>query len=65
MDLVIKNGRVIDPARRIDTAADVVIRSGRIATIGKANVPDIPQFDARGLIVAPGFFDIHVHLREP
>jgi dihydroorotase len=65
MDLVIKNGRVVDPARRIDTVTDVVIRGGKIASIGKADVPNIPQFDATGLVVAPGFFDIHVHLREP
>jgi dihydroorotase len=65
MDLLIKNGRVVDPARKIDAVVDVVIRGGKIASIGKANVPDIPQFDATGLIVAPGFFDIHVHLREP
>ena len=65
MDLVIKNGRVVDPARGIDTVTDVVIRGGKIASLGKADVPNIPQFDATGLIVAPGFFDIHVHLREP
>jgi len=65
MDLLIKNGRVVDPARRIDAVVDVVIRGGKITSIGKANVADIPHFDATGLIVAPGFFDIHVHLREP
>ena len=37
----------------------------KIAAIGSATASDIPQFDAKGLIVAPGFFDIHVHLREP
>jgi len=65
MDLVIRNGRVIDPARKLDAVVDVVIRAGKVVSIGNAAVPDIPQFDARGLIVAPGFFDIHVHLREP
>lgn len=66
MDLVIKNGRVIDPARKIDSVVDIVVRGGKIVSIGKADSPqDIPQFDATGLIVAPGFFDIHVHLREP
>jgi len=65
MDLVIKNGRVVDPERKLDAVMDVVVRNGKIASIGKANVPDIPQFDAKGFIVAPGFFDIHVHLREP
>jgi dihydroorotase len=65
MDLVIRNGRVIDPARKLDAFVDVVIRAGKVVSIGSAQVPDIPQFDAKGMIVAPGFFDIHVHLREP
>ena len=65
MDLVVKNGRLVDPARKVDAVADIVIRSGRIQSIGSDNVSEIPVFDATGLIVAPGFFDIHVHLREP
>jgi len=67
MDLVIRNGRVIDPARKLDAVVDVLISAGKIATIGRnVQAPaDIPQFDAKDLIVAPGFFDIHVHLREP
>jgi dihydroorotase len=65
MDLLIKNGRVVDPARKLDTVTDVVIRNGKVATIGGGNVSDLPVFDATGLIVSPGFFDIHVHLREP
>jgi len=65
MDLIVKNGRVVDPARNLDKIADVVIRGGKIREIGSANGSDLPVFDADGLIVAPGFFDIHVHLREP
>src|SRR5262249_16430754 len=65
MDLVVKNGRVVDPARKIDTVTDIVIRDGKISSIGAATASGIPTFDATGLIVAPGFFDIHVHLREP
>lgn len=65
MDLLIKNGRVIDPERKIDRITDVVIREGKIRSIGPAGSVDIPVFDATGLVVAPGFFDIHVHLREP
>jgi dihydroorotase len=65
MDLLIKNGRVVDPARKLDTVTDIVIRNGMVATIGNGTVSDLPVFDATGLIVAPGFFDIHVHLREP
>src|SRR5205814_3206498 len=55
----------VDPARKIDTVTDIVIRGGKIRLIGASNLSDIPTFDATGLIVAPGFFDIHVHLREP
>jgi dihydroorotase len=65
MDLVVKNGRVVDPARHLDKVADLVIRDGKIQTIGSANGGNLPILDATGLIVAPGFFDIHVHLREP
>jgi dihydroorotase len=65
MDLLVKNGRVVDPARKIDTVTDVVIRDGKIGSLGATNISDIPVFDAGGLVVAPGFFDIHVHLREP
>jgi dihydroorotase len=65
MDLLVKNGRVVDPARKVDTVTDIVIRDGKIGSIGAANVSGIPVFDATGLVVAPGFFDIHVHLREP
>jgi dihydroorotase len=64
MDLLIRNGRVVDPARKLDTVMDVLIRDGKIRLNG--SVPgDVPIFDAAGLVVAPGFFDIHVHLREP
>jgi len=69
MDLLVKNGRVVDPARKIDSVLDVVIRDGKIralAASGSASfASDLPRLDAGGLIVAPGFFDIHVHLREP
>jgi dihydroorotase len=65
MDLLLKNGRLVDPARRLDRIADILIRGGRIRTIGDAGSPGVPLFNAEGLVVAPGFFDIHVHLREP
>src|SRR2546426_10360747 len=65
MDLVGKNGRLVDPARKVDAVVDIVIRSGKIQSIGKTDPSDIPALEAKGLIVAPGFFDIHVHLREP
>jgi dihydroorotase len=65
MDLLVKNGRALDPARKVDLTVDILIRDGKIRSIGKSLSADVPQFDATGLIVAPGFFDIHVHLREP
>jgi dihydroorotase len=65
MDLLVKNGRVIDSARNLDSTVDILIKDGKIRSIGKNLAGDAPTFDATGLIVAPGFFDIHVHLREP
>jgi dihydroorotase len=65
MNLVVKNGRIVDPSQNIDRVADILIRDGLIRSIGNGNFADLPLFDASGLIVAPGFFDIHVHLREP
>jgi dihydroorotase len=68
-DLLILNGRVVDPANSIDEARDVLIRDGRIAGIEKpgsfAQVRDAEIIDATGCVVAPGFVDVHVHLREP
>src|SRR5579864_8093547 len=66
MSIVIKNGRVIDPASQTDRVADVLIVDGRIAGVGSnLAAPNAEVFDATGMIVAPGFIDIHVHLREP
>ncbi len=64
--LLIKNGRVIDPASRHDAVADVWIEDGVIKGVGANLSPAGAEvFDATGLIVAPGFIDMHVHLREP
>jgi len=65
--LVIRNGRVIDPASGLDAIRDVYLEAGRVAAIGEnLDVPSTAEvFDASGLIVAPGFIDMHVHLREP
>jgi dihydroorotase len=67
--LLIKNGRVIDPARETDAALDVLLDGEKIkevAPAGKITAPqDVEVFDATGLIVAPGFIDLHAHLREP
>jgi dihydroorotase len=66
MPIVIKNGRVIDPASGTDRIADVLIVDGRIAGVApNLSSPRAEVFDATGLIVAPGFIDMHVHLREP
>jgi dihydroorotase len=67
--LLIKNGRVLDPASNTDALKDVLLKDGRIKEIapaGKLSVDSgVEAFDASGLIVAPGFIDMHVHLREP
>jgi dihydroorotase len=67
-NLLIKGGHVIDPAAKINAPMDVLLREGRVAEIappGKIRGTADEKFDARGLIVAPGFIDLHVHLREP
>ncbi len=66
--LLIKGGHVIDPAAKIDAPMDVLLREGHVAEIAPPNRirgGADEKFDARGLIVAPGFIDLHVHLREP
>lgn len=65
-NLILKNGRVIDPANRRDEVADVLVRDGKIAGVGKdLDGSGCEVFDATGMVVAPGFIDMHVHLREP
>src|SRR6204780_5511008 len=64
--LIIRNGRVMDPASRLDAIRDVAIDDGRIAAIGQSiDASGSTELHASGLIVAPGFIDMHVHLREP
>ncbi len=60
---IIRNARVIDPARNIDTTGDIGIAGGVITDPAKVSNPEI--IDASGLIAAPGFVDLHVHLRQP
>ncbi len=70
-ELFIRNGRVIDPANKVDKKCDVLIIDGRIAEVGEKNqdprlkTQDCKVIDATGKIVAPGLIDIHVHFREP
>jgi dihydroorotase len=64
--LLIKNGRVLDPASNTDAALDILLDGEKIAKVGaNLTAPDAEVFDAKGLVVAPGFIDLHCHLREP
>lgn len=64
--LLIKNGRVIDPANKIDAEMDVLIENGKIAEVAKGIKEKADEtIGAKGLIVCPGLIDMHVHLREP
>jgi dihydroorotase len=71
VNILIKGGKVIDPSQQIDRKADLLIEDGRVALIVQDPLADsllgdgAEVFDATGLIVAPGFIDLHVHLREP
>jgi len=66
-NLLIRNGRVVDPSQSLDQGGDILIEDGVIAELAEKIEPkrDVPVLDAAGLVVAPGFIDIHVHLREP
>jgi dihydroorotase len=65
--LVLRGGRVIDPAVGHDARADVLLRDGRVSAVGTGlGDPDDAQIiDVSGLVVCPGLIDLHVHLREP
>src|SRR2546423_8979460 len=68
MRLLIQNGYVIDPSQGINTGKNLLIEDGRIIGLSGYSDPvadDVEILDATGLIVAPGFIDMHVHLREP
>jgi dihydroorotase len=67
-ELLVRNGHLIDPAAGVDSDCDILIADGVVADIapaGKLQADGIETIDAAGLIVAPGFIDLHVHLREP
>jgi dihydroorotase len=63
--LLIRGGHVVDPSSGMDNVADVLLCDGRVAAVGKITEKADDVFDAKGLVVAPGFIDLHVHLREP
>ncbi|MDE1176408.1 MAG: dihydroorotase [Edaphobacter sp.] len=68
-DLLILNGRLIDPANGIDGERDLLVRDGRVAAVeapgALKNIAAAETIDATGQVVAPGLIDVHVHLREP
>ncbi|HEU4635096.1 MAG TPA: dihydroorotase [Edaphobacter sp.] len=68
-EILILNGRLIDPANQIDEPRDLLLRNGRVAAVEAsgqlATVQAAHTIDAAGLVVAPGLIDVHVHLREP
>ncbi len=63
--LLLRSGRVIDPARKVDTVADILIRDGRIAEIGEVRGTVDETIDCTRLIVCPGLIDAHVAMRDP
>lgn len=66
MKLLIKGGTIIDPSQGMEEITDLLVENGRVSEIGKdLQVEDAEVFDANGLMVSPGFIDLHVHLREP
>ena len=67
MNLLIKNGRVIDPSRNIDDTLDLLVENGLVKEIGtKLTAPaGVEIIDAAGKYVVPGLIDMHVHLRDP
>jgi dihydroorotase len=67
MNLLIKNGRVIDPSQKIDDVLDVLVENGLVKGVGKSlTAPTgVQTIDASGRYVVPGLIDMHVHLRDP
>ncbi len=68
-EILILNGRVVDPASGVDAPRDLLVRDGKVAAVetpgALKHVVAAETIDAAGLVVAPGFVDVHVHLREP
>lgn len=66
MTILVKNGRVIDPTNDVDDVLDVVVEGDRVAQVGRDLREDGAEVvDAGGMVVGPGFVDLHTHLREP
>ena len=66
MSLLIRGGRVVDPAGGVDETLDILVEDGRIARMAaQLDAPQAQVLDAAGLVVCPGLVDMHVHLRDP
>ena len=71
MDICLRGGRVIDPARGFDAEADVLLKGGVVSKVGKGiaatlgAASGVRVVDASGCWVVPGLIDLHTHLREP
>ncbi|MBM3898985.1 MAG: dihydroorotase [Gemmatimonadetes bacterium] len=65
--LLITGGRLVDPSQSLDAVGDLLLVDGKVAAIGGqiAGPDGLQRIEAKGLVVAPGFIDVHVHLREP
>ena len=64
-NLLIQNGRVVDPSQEMDRVTNLLVADGRIAAFDAKPTGQETVIDAAGKIVAPGLIDMHVHLREP
>ncbi len=62
-EYLLKNARIVDPLQKTDSTGDLGIADGKIADPGKLSDPEV--IDLKGMVVSPGFIDVHVHLRQP
>jgi dihydroorotase len=65
MNILITNGRVVDPSQELDAKLDVLIEDGLVTRVDKKIKANVTVIDAEGLVITPGFIDLHTHLREP
>ena len=66
-DILLKGGRLVDPSSKLDGVGDLLVRDGKVESVGGTISPpgDAAVVDCTGQVVAPGFIDVHCHLREP
>ena len=65
-NIVLKNGTILDPYNNTEKKGDIHIENGKIKSVGKISAPKTSEIiDCKDLIITHGFFDIHVHFREP